>query len=66
MIFFSKRNDRSNHYNGNLALNRLMFMIIVLIVWYPIQEEKGQYSLMRVHVVRKTSHQEILRLIIVV
>ena len=56
MIFFSKRNDRGNHYNGNLAFNRLMFMIIVLIVWYPIQEEKGQYSLMRVHVVCKTSH----------
>ena len=41
-------------------------MITVLIVWYPIQEEKGQYSLMRVHVVRKTSLQEISRLIIVV
>lgn len=56
-FFFSNRSD---HNNGNLALNRLMFVIIVLIVWYPIQEEKGQYSLTRVHVVFKTSHQEIL------
>ena len=44
-----------------------MFIIIVLIVWYTIQvyEKKEQYSLMRVHVVHKTSHQEILHLIIV-
>ena len=66
VLFFSECSDCSNHNNGNLALNRLVFMITVLIVWYPIQEEKGQYSLMRVHVVRKTSHQEISHLIIVV
>ena len=55
-LFFRDCSNRSDHNNGNLALNRLMCVIIVLIVWYPIQEEKGQYSLMRVHVVCKTSH----------
>ena len=45
-----------------------MFIIIVLIVWYTIQvyEKKEQYSLMRVHVVHKTSHQEILQILIIV
>ena len=38
-LFFSDRSNRSDHNNGNLALNRLMCVIIVLIVWYPIQEE---------------------------